>query len=169
MKGHSAPTPFHKICRESGVRGMSVLGEYAVMKQKMWNAIDAALIDGTVEESRAIIREVLGKNVYSYSGTPQAMRSRRYENGGLYDTNNIISSVIDIDESTHELDMENIAGFQHPAPASRLDEIIESGNENYRQPYPRPFYRDIEKAIIASGKASRQIRYELIFAGFEVE
>ena len=148
---------------------MSVLSEYAGMKVKIWNAIDSALLYGLQEEAKPVIKDVLGKNVYSYGATPWAMKTRRYDNGGLYDAeNNIISSVIDVDDSTHELNMEDIAGFQHPAPAERLDEVIESGNPNYRQPYPRPFYKDIETQLVKSGIASRQIRYELIWAGFEV-
>ena len=166
---------------------MSVLSEYAGMKVKIWNAIDSALLYGLQEEAKPIIETVMQRNVYDYPASPWAIAKRRKWDGGLGDAeNSFVPTVIEVDDNTHELDMENFAGLQDygpnfrgvhigtgPSPAAghyaaRLDEIVETGDPAYRQPYPRPFYKDIETQLVKSGKASRQIRYELIWAGFEV-
>jgi hypothetical protein len=157
------------------------------MKQRIWDAIDTGLLNAG-DAARDVLQQVIYQNVYSYGASPWAMQKRRYADGGLGDTNNMIASVNGVGSAgrTHELQVENFAGLQDygpnfrgaslgigPSPAkghyaARLDEIVETGNPSYRQPGPRPFYKDAEKQLVDGGVVTGEIAAALIAAGFEV-
>lgn len=165
---------------------MSVEAEYAVLKTRIWNAIDKGLLDAG-EDAKDVLRQKIYDNVYSYQASPLAMRKRRYDNGGLGDTRNMVASVIDVGKSGRydELQVEDFAGFQDigsnfrgshigigPSAApteDRLDEVVETGRTDYRQPGPRPFYKDAEEELFNGGVVTGRLVTALIEAGFEVE
>lgn len=163
------------------MRGMSVTAEFAVMMQKAWDAIDVGLLKAG-DAGKDVLQQVIYNNVYSYAPSVYAEMKRRYDNGGLGDTGNMIVSVT----GDHELQIENFAGLQDygpnfrgaslgigPSPAkghydARLDEIVETGDPSYRQPGPRPFYKDAEKQLVDGGIVEGEIAGALMDAGFEV-
>lgn len=168
---------------------MSCVLNFKNVVNRIWTAIDAGLLDAG-EDAKGVLQDVIYDKVYSYRASPWALGKRRYDDGGLGDTRNMIVSVSDVGKAgrTHELQVENFAGLQDtgpnfrgvstgvgPSPVStpgyyggRLDEIVETGDRAYRQPGPRPFYRDAEKILVENGHVTNAIRAELIWAGFEV-
>lgn len=166
---------------------MSVTAEFTAMMNRAWNAIDAGLLKAG-EAAQDVLQKVMDENVYSYQASPYAMYKRRKDAGGLKDKGNIIATVIDVGSSgrTHELQVEDFAGLQDygpnfrgshigigPSPAAghyaaRLDEIVETGDPSYRQPGPRPFYKDAEKQLVDGGIVEGEIAGALIAAGFEL-
>lgn len=167
---------------------MSVTLEYLEMKNRIWNAIDKGLLDAG-EDAKDVLQAVIYRNVYSYPASPYAMMKRRYDDGGLGDKQNMIASVSDVGKSGryHELQIENFAGLQDHGPnfrggftgigpefnissiGARLDEIVETGDAAWRQPFPRPFYQDAEKEIANGGVVTGNLVSALIDAGFTVE
>ena len=167
---------------------MSVVAEFEVMKNRIWNAIDKGLLDSG-EDAKDVLQNVIYQNVYTYPASGWALMKRRKSEGGLGDKRNMIASVNDVGKSGryHELQVENFSGIQDygpnfrgpgiafgPAPAAshysaRLDEIVETGDKAWRQPYPRPFYKDAETQLINGGIVSGNIVAALIDAGFTVE
>lgn len=167
---------------------MSVTAEFKMIMERAWNVIDAALAGEVGDAAKDVLQKTIYDNVYSYQPTAWAEMKRRYDNGGLGDKNNMIASVIDVGTAgrTHELQVENFAGLQDygpnfrgagiafgPAPAAshtsaRLDEIVETGNASYRQPGPRPFYKDAEKMLVDGGIVEGELAAALIRAGFEL-
>lgn len=167
---------------------MSVTMEFKNMMNRAWNAIDEALLTGVGESAKDVMQQMIYDRVYSYPASEWALYKRRYDDGGLGDKENMIASVKDVGSSgrTHELQVENFAGLQDygpnfrgvfigigpsPAPghyAARLDEIVETGDPAYRQPYPRPFYAATEKFLVDSGIVENEIKSGLIMAGFEI-
>lgn len=167
---------------------MSVTAEFTAMMNRAWDAIDAGLLKAG-EAAQDVLQKVMDENVYSYQASPYAMYKRRKDAGGLKDKGNIIATVIDVGSSgrTHELQVEDFAGLQDygpnfrgpsvntfgPSPAAghyaaRLDKIVETGDPSYRQPGPRPFYKDAEKQLVDGGIAEGEIAGALIAAGFEL-
>lgn len=164
---------------------MSVVTEFNEMMSRAWNAIDEALLNGVGESAKDIMQQFIYDNVYSYQASHWAMVKRRYADGGLGDTRNMIASVVETD-GMHELQVENFAGLQDygpnfrgtstgmgpsPAPghyAARLDRIVEEGDRAYRQPGPRPFYADTERFLVQNGIVDSEIESALIRAGFDV-
>ena len=166
---------------------MSVTAQFALIKNRIWNAIDKGLLDAG-EDAKDILQTVIYEKVYSYPASAWAMQKRRYDDGSLGDKNNMFASVIDVGKSGryHELQVEDFAGLQDygpntrgpgiaygpsPAPgnyAARLDEIVETRDRAYRQPGPRPFYKDAEKQLADGGIVTGNIVSALIDAGFEV-
>lgn len=167
---------------------MSVTAEFQTMMTRAWNAIDKGLLDAG-EDAKDVLQNVIYEKVYSYPASYWAQAKRRYDNGGLGDKMNMIASVNDVGKSGryHELQIENFAGLQDygpnfrgpgtdfgPAPApghyaARLDEIVETGDPAYRQPFPRPFYKDAETQIANGGVVTGNLVSALIDAGFTVE
>lgn len=155
---------------------MPVTAEFTAMMNRAWNAIDAGLLKAG-EAAQDVLQKVMDENVYSYAASPYAMYKRRKEAGGLKDKGNIIATVIDVGTAgrTHELQVEDFAGLQDWGPsirsagaAERLDQIIETGDPSYRQPGPRPFYKDAEKQLVDGGIVEGEIAGALMDAGFEV-
>lgn len=167
---------------------MSVTSEFQMMMKRAWNAIDEALLNGVGEAAKDVMQQMIYDNVYEYPASYWAMIKRRYDDGGLGDKRNMIATVNDVGAAgrTHELQVENFAGLQDYGPnmrgpgigmgpqpaaghyAARLDEIVETGDPAYRQPGPRPFYKDTEQFLISSGVAENEIVSGLVSAGFEV-
>lgn len=168
---------------------MSVTAEFKAMVERAWDAIDYALAGNIAEGVKDILQETIFKNVYAYPASVWAMEKRRYDDGGLGERENMIATVIDIGSAgrTDELQVESFAGFQDIGPnfrggfvgigpefntgsiGARLDEVVETGDPTWRQPYPRPFYKEAEKKLVDSGYIERELRYRLVYAGFEVE
>ena len=92
---------------------MSCVSEFQMMMDRAWNAIDAGLLRAG-EAGREVLQESIYRNVYSYYPSAWAERRRRYDNGGLGDTNNMIASVVDVGTAgrTHELQLEDFSGLQ---------------------------------------------------------
>lgn len=164
---------------------MGIMSDFQINMAQIMSAVDAGLLE-TGDQGKDVLQSVIYENVYSYPASTWAMRKRRYDDGGLGDKNNMIPSVTDVDSRTRELQIENFAGLQDygsnfrgdynpggygPAPkvwGDRLDEIVETGDKSYRQPYPRPFYKDAEKQIVDGGLADGCIASALLEAGFDV-
>lgn len=154
--------------RFKGVFEMSLDTEFRAMMTRAWDAIDDGLSNGVAEKAETVLRQVIEADVYSYNATERAMRVRRGANGGLLDVAHGIESRIDVGAKTHTLSIETTVGFQNPAPLQRLDVVVDSGDRNYKQPYPRPFYPETEKLLVSSGIVSSELVLALTRAGFEV-
>lgn len=167
---------------------MSVTAEFTAMKQRIWDAIDKGLLDAG-EDAKDVLQNVIYENVYSYPASYWAQAKRRYDNGGLGEKENMIASVSDAGKSGryHELQVEDFAGFQDHGPnfrggftgtgpefntasiGARLDEVVETGDPAWRQPFPRPFYKDAETQLVNGGVVTGNIVSALVDAGFTVE
>lgn len=176
---------------------MSVTMEFKNMMNRAWNAIDGALLGEIADASRSVLQASMRAYVYDYEPTEWARRKRRGDLGGLADMRLMPATVLDrstTGHTIHELQIESIAGLQGlgdnfcsgadydwgpndafeknaerwRANNTRLDEIVETGNEVFHQPYPRPFYREAEKVIAETGMVSRGLMKALIAAGFEI-
>ncbi len=128
---------------------MSFVARYTELLHKTGQAVDDALDHEVAETVKDIMVEKLDSTVYSYGATPEAMARRRRENGGLQARANMISHV----EDEHTLVVENAAPLQGTPAERALSDVVNDGDANYRQPYPRPFVSETEQEAIASGRA----------------
>ena len=125
--------------------------------------LDAAVADAlgneVAREAKDCIREAAISEVYSY--TPE-FESRRMQDGGLIDDNNMLDSVtgttLTVDNVTP---LQNLWGGTH---TELLTPIIENGLTNFNMPYPRPFM-DKAKDMLLSGRAGDALRSGLARQG----
>lgn len=177
---------------------MSVVAEYEAMMSRAKSTISEALQGEIADAAKQVLQATMVQNVYSYQASPWAMRKRRGDWGGLADTYEMSAGVTDASTPFHskfDLQIESLAGLQGlgdgyssgadydwgpddafernaaqwKASSTRLDEIVETGNKAYHQPYPRPFYAEAEKTIISIKLVDRGLYNALTAAGFTVE
>lgn len=112
-----------------------------------WAILDAVendLKDGLLRK----IEESAEKNVYSYAASPKAMATRR----GTIGSAEVMTTEAGGGGLEFYLRITNNAYTQHPANDDEAD-IVEEGNTDYRQPYPRPFMQKALDEFIGSGEA----------------
>lgn len=113
----------------------------------------------------SIMSQQLYEQVYRYPASPQAEKQRRYDNGGLWDPDNIVSRV----EPGLVLVVEDIAPFQDgKTHKDDLSDVVEFGIGGYRQPGPRPFVRETQKEL-AAGEAEKAVLDGLKARLYEVD
>ncbi len=127
---------------------MSFVARFMMMKERLEDAIDSALLTDVAEEVKDIMVSNLDSIVYSYSATPQAMATRRYD-GGLRGKYHMAASL----PEKHTLVVENTAGMQGGAASRALSDVVNDGDPAYRQPGARPFVSATEREAVASGRA----------------
>ena len=129
-------------------------------------AIEDTMLQDVTDETTHAIQEALYEEVYSYSASPLAMASRRYEKGGLADPGNIFST---FDNETGILEVADIAPFQDGdiGYGKWLTEVVEEGDANFAQPYQRPFIQKAEEKM-SEGRFEQALTSGLQKRGFEV-
>lgn len=148
---------------------MSFSEQYAQFGYKFIENLRGILLNEAAEEVKDIMQEQLDAEVYSYPASEMAMTSRRYENGGLADRENMVAHV----EPGLTLVVENVAPFQNSQlnatdnPA--LSDVVEKALPGYAQPGPRPFVKTTETECVRSGRILKSINNGLIARGYEIE
>lgn len=136
-------------------------------------AIADALSHEVAEAAVRAVQHAAENNVYSaYSPRIASMASlRRKEHGGLIDPHNIITHV----ENGNTLVVDNVTGLQNRfysennmnRDTSLLTPIIEKGNSEYYQPFPRPFMDYAKELLIDGGDADLAMRKGLARQGYD--
>lgn len=147
---------------------MSFFEHYARFGYQFQQDLNDVLLGEATEAVKDVMQEKLAENVYSYEASEQAMATRRYEEGGLYDRENMVSHV----EPGLTLVVENIAKFQDAPLNSRgkdLSDVVQEGLSSYNQPYPRPFTADTESECISRGNVLQAINEGLRKKGYTIE
>lgn len=134
---------------------MAELAQMIAKLKRLDKAIDNALANEVADEVRKTIVLSAMEVVYSYK---PAFDSRRMEQGGLIDDDNMIATV-----SNHTLIVENVTRAQDNQWA-KLTPIVEEGQEGWNMPYPRPFMEVAEKTL-ALGWAENALRRGLARQG----
>ena len=133
---------------------MSFLQHYATYRAKLISDVRESLLNETAQAVSDVMAQKLMDNVYSYQASPRAMESRRYDEGGLLDPDNVSADVSGDKDLT--LTVSNNAPFQDASlngSGHSLTEVVQEGLSGYRQPGPRPFMADTESECISSGRA----------------
>ena len=141
---------------------MATLNEAIAKVQRLNAAVSNALEIEVAEEAKACIKEAALSEVYSY--VPK-FESRRMENGGLIDPDNMITTVVG-----NTLTVQNVTGLQNlwgGNDTSPLTPIVEDGVPNYYMPYPRPFM-ETAKEMLVNGRAEAAFRRGLARQGIDV-
>ena len=148
---------------------MSFFDHYAEFGFRFMEDVKEVLLGEATETVKDIMQEQLEENVYAYPATPEAMESRRYEQGGLKDRANMVAHV----EPGLMLVVENVAGFQekwlNQSSDHDLSDVVDQGIAGYRQPGPRPFVNPTENECVASGRVLTAINNGLTSRGYKVE
>lgn len=119
---------------------------------KLDSAIADALSNEVAQEGKTCIREAALSEVYSYH---PVFESRRMQDGGLIDDDNMIDSVSGTTLTIrNETPLQNLWGGTH---TELLTPIIEDGLSNYNMPYPRPFMEKAKEMLI-NGRAEEALR-----------
>lgn len=131
-------------------------------------------LDSDVAEMvKDIMEQKLTANVYSYQASETAMNSRRYDDGGLLDRENMVGSV-EYDPSQHAyvLTVSDEAPFQEEKDSSKgddLSDVVQIPIQGYNQPGPRPFTQPTEDECISSGRALEAFNAGMRRRGHEIE
>lgn len=145
---------------------MSFQGQYDALLAKVSRAAADALGQEVADEVRATMLIQIFDEVYSYPSTPLAMETRRMEAGGLGDWDNI-RSVVKEDPAGAALEVWNAAPFQDGRQHGvSLAHVVESGDNSFRQPYPRPFTAKTQAEVLSSGRACQALMDGLKRNGF---
>lgn len=148
---------------------VSFLDHYFEFAHQFDMDVREILLSEAAEEVKDIMQEQLDDVVYSYDASPQAMESRRYENGGLADRANMVAHL----EPGLTLVVENIAPFQEAAlnreAEDDLSDVVEKGIRGYNQPGPRPFVASTEAECVTSGRVLKSINNGLTARGYKIE
>lgn len=148
---------------------MSFLDNYAEFGYKLQEDLNEVLLGEATETVKDIMQEQLESEVYSYPATPEAMESRRYEQGGLKDRANMVAHL----EPGITLVVENVAKFQDRAlnidPEHDLSDVVDQGIAGYMQPGPRPFVSATETECVTSGRVLKAINSGLTSRGYKIE
>lgn len=142
---------FQELFKQSVVQLESDLED--ILQNEVLNTVDS------------ILGRQIYEQVYTYQATPKAMESRRYDEGGLFDPDNIVSHV----KPGLTLIVENDAPFQDGKPhKDALSDVVEFALPRYRQPGPRPFIRETQKEL-AAGEGEKAVLNGLEARGYEVK
>lgn len=148
---------------------MSFLDEYAKFGYKFMEDLRATLLDDAAEVVKDVMEEQTDEQVYIYRASDRVMESRRYDNGGLQDRENMVAHL----EMGTTLVVENVAPFQNSSlnstSAYDLSDVVEKGLSKYRQPAPRPFVKATELECVRSGRVLDAINKGLEQKGYEIE
>lgn len=133
-------------------------------------SIDAAIESALQVEVADAVKKALVESAYAnvYNAYTPEFLSRRYENGGIADENNINITV-----SGNELTASDDAPWQQlwggAVPSGRLAEAIAEGDPRYNMGNagPRPFHEDAKQRLIDSGEADRALRAGLARQGID--
>lgn len=135
---------------------MSVLQDYAPIRELLESAVENALRDNVADGLKKKIQQKALEKVYSYVTASK----RRKEDGGLIDDVTILTSV---DGMT--LTLEKASEPQHKDGID-LTPIVEEGWGNWHQPYPRPFMDAARDEYVDSREAGEEIAKALRAVGF---
>lgn len=129
------------------------------------NDVKQVALSEVTEEVKDIMEEQLVIVVYSYDASEESMESRRYEDGGLLDRANMVSSF----SPDFVLTVENVAPFQdkYEKKGKDLSDVVEEGDKKYRQPYARPFVAETENECISSGRIYKVLMSALRARGYK--
>lgn len=148
---------------------MSFFDRYLELSYQFNSDLREVLLSSVAEEVKDIMQEQLDEVVYSYEASPEAMGSRRYDDGGLKDRGNMVAHV----DPGLTLVVENIAPFQE-AKLNResedaLSDVVEKALPGYRQPGPRRFVASTELECVSSGRVLKAINDGLTARGYKIE
>ena len=148
---------------------MSFFEQYSRFGNRVISDLQEILTSDAAEAVKDVMVQKLEENVYSYEASETAMESRRYDQGGLQDRENMVAHV-EYDDG-YVLVVEDVAPFQDPhvAKGNSLSDVVQKGYPAYRQPGPRPFTADTEAECISSGNVLRAINDGLRQKGYEIE
>lgn len=134
---------------------------FAQIYNDLLNRTRAAATDAmkheVADEVRATMLVTVFDTVYSYAASPMALDSRRMEDGGLGDWENIQAEVKQVPEGA-TLEVWDAAPFQDGRlHGVSLAHVVETGDDGFRQPYPRPFTAKTQDEVLSSGRAYRAL------------
>lgn len=154
---------------------MDIHDELAAISLRLDVAIGSALENEVADSVKAKMQDVLDCEVYSYDASSYFMGTRRYDNGGLRDTANMISKV----ENFDTLFVENIAPSQSLWGAHTpidLPTMVEEGWPDYADGSGQiamggyrgahAFHADTERQAVESGAVEIALRSGLKRQGF---
>lgn len=142
---------------------MGIHEDLLAISARLDAAVNSALENEVADAVKAKMQDVLDSEVYSYEASDFFMGTRRCENGGLRDTDNMVSKV----ENGDMLYVENVApsqslwGTHYPVD---LPSMVEEGWPDYVGKHP--FHEDTEKQVVQSGDAEAALRAGLKRQGF---
>lgn len=148
---------------------MSLLTEYTAIRTRLDSAINTAMETKLKDGLEDWIKKSAEISVYGVY-TPKVIKSRRKENGGIIDPNNM-NVTTEQSGNLFTLTLKNETGLQNlfgGNDTSPLVPIIEQGVSAYFQPFPRPFMDEANEMYVQSGEADRHLAQALREAGFEV-
>ena len=146
---------------------MSFIEQYSNLLKRVERAVGDALAREVADEVRDIMEEQTELQVYSYEASAMAMASRRVDDGGLGDRQNMIHEVQAGEDGEITLAVEDAASFQDGISRSvSLSDVVEKGLPGYNQPEPRPFVAGTETEAASSGRAYRALKAGLKRNGF---
>lgn len=143
---------------------MKLISYFQKSCKRLESDLEDILLNNVAPEVDSVMSSKLWDTVYSYQATPKAMESRRYDDGGLWDPDNIVSHV----EPGLVLVVENVAPFQDGRKHDEaLPDVVEQGLKKYRQPGPRPFISETEDEVVSSGRAAKAVMEGLKQKGYK--
>ena len=146
---------------------MSFFEHYAKFGYQFQQDLNEVLLGDAAEAVKDIMQQKLDQNVYSYDASDQAMATRRYDDGGLADRENMVAHV----EPGLTLVVEDVAPFQEAGEYKGIDlsDVVQKALHGYNQPGPRPFTADTESECITSGSVLNAINNGLRQRGYKLE
>lgn len=144
---------------------MSFLEHYYMFGIEFEEKLREVLVSDAAEAVKDVMQGKLTDNVYSYPASREAMKTRRYEQGGLLDRENMVAHV----EAGLTLVVEDIAPFQEGTYPDALSDVVQQGLPGYNQPGPRPFTADTESECVSSGAVLKAINEGLQRNGYKME
>lgn len=146
---------------------MSFYEHYAKFGYQFHQDLNDVLLGDATEAVKDIMTQKLDENVYSYQASEMAMATRRYDDGGLADRENMVAHV----EPGLTLVVEDIAPFQESSAYKGVDlsDVVQKALPGYNQPGPRPFTSDTESECVSSGSVLNAINNGLRQRGYTIE
>ena len=144
---------------------MSFLEHYYMFGIEFGEKLREVLVSDAAEAVKDVMQGKLTDNVYSYPASREAMKTRRYDHGGLLDRENMVAHV----EAGLTLVVEDIAPFQEGTYPDALSDVVQQGLPGYNQPGPRPFTADTEAECVSSGSVLKAINEGLERNGYKME
>ena len=143
---------------------MSLSTEYTAWLKKLDAAVASAIKNEVCEDAKQALSDTMDAVVYSYPASDSAMSTRRYDSGGLADKENF-SDKYSGGSFSHELTIEDVAGFQGTDADGTLIHVVETGAAGYRQPYPRPVMQETQN-LLNDGRTEKVLAAALKSRGF---
>lgn len=154
---------------------MSLAQDIAAFNLRLDTALKETMEYDVFNEARDAILAHVFDDVYDkYTSHAKDPYERRYTEGGLADTSNIVLTASGPTGDGWEITVEDLAPDQDGLPVA---EIIESGegyhwenSEIYqKEPYPRPFHKKAEKDVYQTGAFAAGLKRGLRGHGFTVD